>query len=277
MKEKMLNNMGVTSTWTEWFDRAGNAIVGPLYSIHRKATNYYGPESFYTKSTGKLLGSLMAQHALNANNLTFEAIKQGGLQIDARGFIESVQNENNIVNLNNDYNAIMAAMQRDGMSEAEAYQNAALMALADRYKSLIKMGIKTKEEFSSEAMTEAARLKQQYDKEFDQWRNRYNAMRKNKEDFLVDSGVYTREDARELLDRLEYVPLYRIKDSEGADGVFMQGLLSAKQQQKLQFDTKNYDVADVMTNIALNEMWLFSTIQPIYSLIKLPKWVLVKQ
>lgn len=257
MKEKMLNNMGVTSTWTEWFDRAGNAIIGPLYSIHRKATNYYGPESFYTKSTGKLLGSLMAQHALNANNLTFEAIKQGGLQIDERGFINSTQNDANIVNLNDDYNALMAAMQRDGMSEAEAYQNAALMALADRYKSLIKMGIKTKEEFSSEAMTEAARLKQQYAKEFDQWRNRYNAMRKNKEDFLVDAGLYTREDAKKLLDRLEYVPLYRIKDSEGADGVFMQGLLSAKQQQKLQFDTKNYNVADVMTNIALNEMWLY--------------------
>ena len=257
MKEKMLNNMGVTSTWTEWFDRAGNAIVGPLYTIHRKATEFYGPESFYTKSTGKLLGSLMAQHALNANNLTFEAIKQGGLQIDDRGFINSTQNEANIVNLNNDYNAIMAAMQRDGMSEAEAYQNAALMLLSDRYKSLIKMGIKAKEEFSSEAMAEAGRLKQQYAKEFDQWRNRYNAMRKNKEDFLVDSGVYTREDAKKLLDRLEYVPLYRIKDSEGADGVFMQGLLSAKQQQKLQFDTKNYDVADVMTNIALNEMWLY--------------------
>lgn len=257
MKEKMLNNMGVTSTWTEWFDRAGNAIVGPLYSLHRKATNYYGPESFYTKSTGKLLGSLMAQHALNANNLTFEAIKQGGLQIDDRGFIESTQSKDNIVALNDDYNAIMAAMQRDGMSAAEAYQNTAMMILADRYKSLIKMGIKSKEEFSSEAIAESARLKQQYAKEYTQWRNRYNAMRKNKEDFLVDSGLYTREEAGKLLNRLEYVPLYRIKDSEGADGVFMQGLLSAKQLQKLQFDTKNYDVADVMTNIALNEMWLY--------------------
>lgn len=257
MKEKMLNNMGVTSTWTEWFDRAGNAIVGPLYSLHRKATNYYGPESFYTKSTGKLLGSLMAQHALNANNLTFEAIKQGGLKIDARGFIESTQSKDNIIALNDDYNAIMAAMQRDDMSAAEAYQNTAMMILADRYKSLIKMGIKSKEEFSSEAMTESARLKQQYAKEYTQWRDRYNAMRKNKEDFLVDSGLYTREEAGKLLNRLEYVPLYRIKDSEGADGVFMQGLLSAKQLQKLQFDTKNYDVADVMTNIALNEMWLY--------------------
>lgn len=257
MKEKMLNNMGVTSTWTEWFDRAGNAIVGPLYTIHRKATNYYGPESFYTKSTGKLLGSLMAQHALNANNLTFEAIKQGGLKIDDRGFIESTQSKDNIVALNDDYNAIMAAMQRDGMSAAEAYQNTAMMILADRYKSLIKIGIKSKEEFSSEAMAESARLKQQYAKEYTQWRDRYNAMRKNKEDFLVDSGLYTREEAGKLLNRLEYVPLYRIKDSEGADGVFMQGLLSAKQLQKLQFDTKNYDVADVMTNIALNEMWLY--------------------
>jgi hypothetical protein len=257
MKEKMQENMGMSKGRDEFFNRMGNAIVGPLYTIHRKATKYYGPDGFYTKSTGKLLGSLMAQHSLNANNLTFEAIKRGGLEIEKQGFIKSIDSEANIGNLNKDYVAIMDALQADGTNEAVAYQQVANMILADRYESLKIIGAKSTDEFTKEDAAEGMRLRQQHKALYDTWRNRYNDMRKNKIDFLVESGTYTRKQAETLMNRLEYVPLYRVKDSEGADGVFMQGLLSSKQQQKLQFDTKNYDVADIMTNIALNEMWLY--------------------
>lgn len=257
MKEKMQDNMGMSKGRDEFFNRMGNAIVGPLFTIHRKATEYYGPEGFYTKSTGRLLGSLMGQHSLNANNLTFEAIKQGGLEIEDRGFIKSTTSNDNIVTLNQDYDALMKALQADGTSEATAYQQIANMILADRYKSLKMIGAKSTDEFTKEDAAEGYALREKHQALYDQWRNRYNAMRKNKVDFLVQSGAYTRKEADTLMNRLEYVPLYRIKDSEGADGIFMQGLLSSKQQQKLQFDTKNYDVADIMTNIALNEMWLY--------------------
>ena len=257
MKEKMQDNMGMSKGRDEFFNRMGNAIVGPLFTIHRKATEYYGPEGFYTKSTGRLLGSLMGQHSLNSNNLTFEAIKQGGLEIEDRGFIKSTTSNDNIVTLNQDYDALMKALQADGTSEATAYQQIANMILADRYKSLKMIGAKSTDEFSQEDAAEGYALREKHQALYDQWRNRYNAMRKNKVDFLVQSGAYTRKEADKLMNRLEYVPLYRIKDSEGADGIFMQGLLSSKQQQKLQFDTKNYDVADIMTNIALNEMWLY--------------------
>lgn len=257
MKEKMQDNMGMSKGRDEFFNRMGNAIVGPLFTIHRKATAYYGPEGFYTKSTGRLLGSLMGQHSLNSNNYSFEAIKRGGLEIEKQGFIKSIDSDANIVNLNKDYDALMKALQADGTSEATAYQQIANMILADRYKSLKMIGAKSTDEFSKEDAAEGYALREKHKSLYDQWRNRYNAMRKNKVDFLVQSGAYTRKEADTLMNRLEYVPLYRIKDSEGADGIFMQGLLSSKQQQKLQFDTKNYDVADIMTNIALNEMWLY--------------------
>jgi hypothetical protein len=257
MKEKMQQNMGMSKGRDEFFNRMGNAIVGPLFTIHRKATEYYGPEGFYTKSTGRLLGSLMGQHSLNANNFTFEAIKQGGLEIEKQGFIKSTNSDDNIVNLNQDYNELLNALQADGVSKATAYQQIANMILADRYKSLKLIGAKSTDEFTKEDAAEGYALREKHKALYDKWRNRYNAMRKNKIDFLVQSGTYTQKEAETLMNRLEYVPLYRIKDSEGADGVFMQGLLSSKQQQKLQFDTKNYDVADIMTNIALNEMWLY--------------------
>lgn len=257
MKEKMQDTMGMSKGRDEFFNRMGNAIVGPLFTIHRKATEYYGPEGMYTKSTGKLLGSLMGQHSLNSNNFAFEGIKRGGLKTDEKGFVSSFDSDDNIVNLNKDYDALMNALQADGVSKATAYQQIANMILADRYKSLKMIGAKSTDEFTQEDAAEGYALREKHQALYDQWRNRYNAMRKNKIDFLVQSGAYTRKEAEKLMNRLEYVPLYRIKDSEGADGIFMQGLLSSKQQQKLQFDTKNYDVADIMTNIALNEMWLY--------------------
>ena len=257
MKEAMLDTMGVSGTYRSWLDKLGNAVVGPLFTLHRKASAYYGPENFYSKTSGKILGSLMAQHALNANNLTFDALKNGTMEIDDRGFVSTVDTDDNIRTLMGDYTALIDAMLADGISPADAYQNASLMILAPRYKALIKMGIKSKEEFSSESMSEAARLQEKYKPQYTAWRDRYNRMRKNKRQFLIDSGLMTAKRADELLDKLEYVPLYRIKDSEGMDGVFMQNLLGARGEQKLQFDTKDYDVSDVMGNIAKNEMWLY--------------------
>lgn len=199
----------------------------------------------------------MAQHALNANNLTFDAVKNGTMQVDDRGFIETVNSKDNLQTLNQDYNKIIEAIMRDGASKAVAYQDAAVMILGPRYKALIKMGIKRKDEFSSEAMARADQLQKKYEKEYTQWRDRYNRMRNNKRELLIKTGLMSEQRADELLDKLEYVPLYRIKDSEGMDGVFMQNLLSAKGEQRLQFDTAGYDVADVMSNIAKNEMWLY--------------------
>jgi len=257
MKQKMVDTMGLSEGFQNWLNRWGNAVVGPLFTLHKKSSAFYGPEQFYSKTRGKLLGSLMAQHALNANNLAFDALKYGTADIDERGFVSTVVSDDNIRTVNKDYSNIMAAMQRDGMSPAMAYQNTALMILAPRYKSLIKMGIKSKDEFSSEAMTAAERLQSKYATEYKQWRDRYNRVRKNKREFLIKSGLVTEAKADELLDRAEYVPFYRIKDSEGMDGVFMQNLLAAKGEQKLDFDTKDFDVADVMSNIAKNEMWLY--------------------
>jgi len=257
MKEKMQENMGMSKGRDEFFNRMGNAIIGPLFSIHRKATAYYGPENFYTKSTGRLLGSLMGQHSLNSNNFAFDGIKEGGLVIDNKGFVKSFKSDANIIALNQDYKELLSALVSNGVSEAVAYQQAANMILADRYASLKKIGVKSADEFTKEDEAEGYALRKQHKALYDKWRNRYNTMRKNKIDFLVDSSTYTRRDAETLMNRLEYVPLYRVKDSEGADGVFMQGLLAGKQQQKLEFDTKDYDVADIMTNIAINEMWLY--------------------
>lgn len=256
-KEKMLGLLGFTEGTRNALDKAGNALVGPLYTIHRKATAFYGPEHLTSPTTGKMLGSVAYQHALNANNLGMEGVKQGGLKIDADGSILSFDDPNNIRKLNNEYNSLVTAIQQTGVSKALAMQKANNAILVDRYKNLKMIGIKAKDEFTEKDATEGKQIQNQFESEYTAWRDTYNAIRKNKEDFLVASGRYSRAEAKKLLSRLDYVPLYRLKDSEGLDGIFTQNLLSAKQQQKLQFDTKNYVIGDVMGNIIKNEMWLY--------------------
>lgn len=257
MGEKMLNNMGVTEGWQAWRDKVGNSVFGPLYTITRKANAFYGAEQFYANNSGKLLGSAVSQHALNANNQTFDAMKHGTLAIDDRGFISTVDAPDNIQKLNAEYKNLLNVMMADGMDMALANQHATRMILAERYNQLIYRGVKSRKEFTKEDSAVAEEMKQRYANEFDAWRDTYNRMRANKRQFLLDSGLFTEKKIDELLDRMEYVPLYRMKDSEGMDGAFMQNLLSAKSDQKLVQGTEDIAVGDLMTNIAKNEMWLY--------------------
>lgn len=257
MKEKMLDTLGVTSTAQSYFDKLGNEIIGPIFAIHRKANSYYGPESFYNRTTGKLLGSLFLQHTLNANNLSFRALSKGTLAVEDKGFVKAIESDDNLKTLNEDYNNILKALEADGVSPAVAVQQAKNMILVDRYKTLKVMGEKSGAEFSDQDTREGKALQERHKALFTQWRDRYNRIRKNKIDFMVSTGVATQKQAETFMNRLEYVPLYRATGSEAADGVYMQGLLSAKQKQKLTFDTKDYVVSDIMTNIAKNEMWLY--------------------
>ena len=260
MKRKMMDLMGGESTTQDMADRIGNKIVGPLYAISRKMTKAYGPEAFYNPETGKFFGHLQAQHSLNSIYFASGALKNGTLEINDKGSAVIVDKEANAVKLVNDYNALIEAIQADGQSEAMAHQLASFAMLADRYKELQKIGQKTKAEFPEAAYRLGKDTQEKYKSQFDTWRGTYQEMRNNKRQALKASGRYTDKEIDTLLDRSEYVPLYRIKDSEGIDGVYMQHLLSANYAQKLQFDTKEFDVADVMGNIMKNEMWLYQQI-----------------
>jgi len=242
-------------------DTIGTKLVGPLYSAHRKATAYYGPESFYTKTTNKIRGTLLMQHTLNSKNFIIEALKEGHLVIDNKGFFDvAIDKANNIPVLGEKWQAIDNAMKAKGMSEAMIEQAKKTMAYADRYKELKDKNIKTPAEFTDESYKWGKQLQTEYAKEFKEWRDTYNAIRKNNREALIKSGLLTAKKADEWLNRAEYLPLYRIHESEAMDGVFMNNLTSAVREQKLGFKTEDFDVGDPMENIVKNQMWLMERV-----------------
>jgi hypothetical protein len=261
IRQKMNNLMGNPTTFQDWMDKTGNKIVGPLYTITRKMTSAYGPESFYNKETGKFHGHHAAQHSLNSMYFASGAVKEGTLEIDPQtGAPVITTKDENIPRLVEEYNALRAAIEADGNSPAMSYQLAGFAILADRYKELQKIGQKTGAEFPKENYDLGKEVQNKYAREFNTWRDTWNAIRRNKRQALIASGLYTPKDIDTFLKRMEYVPFYRQKDSEGLDAVFMRNMVSANYEQHLSYGTDEYDMADVMTNILSNEMWLYQRI-----------------
>ena len=239
-------------------DTLGVQMVGPLFSAHRKANEYYGPESFYTKTTNKIRGTLLMQHTLNAMNFIIPSMRNGSLTIDAKGYFHQViDKNNNIPELAKKYDAIQKAMKANGVSDAIIEQDIKTMVFADRYKSLKDKGIKTPGEFTDASYKLGKELQLKYAKEYKEWRDMYNNIRNNKRELLVKSGLMTSKKVDEFLDRLEYLPLYRMSENEAMDAVFMSSLTAATREQRLKFDTEAFAVGDPMDNIMKNEMWLY--------------------
>jgi hypothetical protein len=238
-------------------DTIGNKMVGPLFAAHRKANAYYGPESFYTKTTNKIRGTMLMQHTLNSMNFIIQAMKEGYVRIDNKGFFDvGIDKVNNIPQLAGKWKALDDAMKSKGMSAAMIEQAKKTMAYADRYKELKDKNIKTPAEFTDASYKWGKELQKEYAAEFKEWRDMYNVIRKNNRDTLIKSGLKSEKQADEWLDRAEYLPLYRITDSEGMDAVFMNNLTAAVREQKLGFKTEDFDVGDPMENIVKNQMWL---------------------
>jgi hypothetical protein len=258
MKQKLATR---ASGWRKLFDSFGVGVVGPLYSAHRKATNYYGPDSFYTKTTNKIRGTLLAQHALNAMNFVIPAMRDGTLTIDAKGYFHQVADKNaNIPLLSQRWSELGKALKADGLSDAMIEQYLKTMVFADRYKILKDKRIKTPAEFTDASYAFGKQLQAKYSAEYRAWRDMYNRIRNNKRDGLIKSGLMTPARVDELLNAAEYLPLYRIYESEGMDGAFLQNLSSARREQKLSFGTEEFDLGDPMENIIKNEMWMYQRI-----------------
>jgi hypothetical protein len=239
-------------------DTFGVNMVGPLFSAHRKANEYYGPDSFYTKATNKIRGTLLMQHTLNAMNFIIPSMRNGSLTIDAKGYFHQVVDKNNnIPALAKKFDAIQKAMKANGVSDAIIEQDIKTMVFADRYKSLKDKGIKTPGEFTDASYKLGKDLQLKYAKEYKEWRDMYNNIRNNKRELLVKSGLMTPKKVDEFLDRLEYLPLYRMSENEALDAVFMSSLTAATREQRLKFDTEAFAVGDPMDNIMKNEMWLY--------------------
>lgn len=93
--------------------------------------------------------------------------------------------------------------------------------------------------------------------ELEQIQKTWNAVRKNAMKVAVDSGLYTEEQAKELLDFMDYVPFYRVEQLMANAGPkdFSRGLLDFAKNYK--FKGSEQEVEDLFDNM---ERWVSYTV-----------------
>ena len=135
-----------------------------------------------------------------------------------------------------------------------------------RYQELIKYNetVSDDEKINIDEWTESDQKTyleayKKYGQELKDIRDMRNIMRKDVLDFLVQTGLYTREKAQDYLDKLEYVALYRVPEDALAqyeNAPFRQGrgLLGAGKEYRLLGSDRA--AADPLENFATNMSWL---------------------
>jgi hypothetical protein len=249
LEEKARNVVG-NNVWG-WL---ANKLVGGGEAFRLKGTSFFGPEARLNPDTGRELGYLNEQRAVQDTNTATNGVAMGYLDVDKEGVISVREADENIIALNGLANNIKEAMVRDGMSQAAANDAFTHMTVADRFRELQSMGVLSRSEFSDADYAYGKELQKRYAAEYKEWQDMYQTMRKRTLDLLVKTGVFTQKKADEFMNRFEYIPFQREQDPNVSDGVFMRSLLSAKREFRIK--GSNREIKDVMENILDNQVWL---------------------
>ena len=249
LKERVQSFLG--SDWTAWL---GNKVVGGGTALELHGIKMFGAEARINAATGKEHGYLNYHRALHDTDLATGAVQYGYLEFDNEGVAHVRDSADNMMALNKVANDIKAAMMADGMSEVVANDAFSHMRIAERYKELISMGVLDPDEFSDADYAYGKQMQAKYSALDKQWLDMHQRIRTRTMDTMVKSGTFTKEKAKEFLDRLEYIPFNREQDEGVSDGVFLQGLMSAKTERHIKGSGRS--VKDIMANITDNQVWL---------------------
>ncbi len=219
-----------------------------------KAVTMFGPEQRLNPATGKEHGMYAFERATHSDTFAKEAGRHGYLELDKEGVPHVRDSKDNLYELGKVADEIKAAMKADGMSDVMADTSFAYMMLADRYHELQANGIIDPSEFSQKEYLYGKKMQAKYNKGFNAWRDRHNAIREKTLKFLVDTGTFTPEKAKQFLDNMEYVPFNREQGAQETNKQFMGNILSGKRERHIKGSERT--IKDVMENVIDNQLWL---------------------
>jgi hypothetical protein len=257
------------STWKRFTDMLGVKIIGGRYTVERKAIDADMPE-VTARQQGRIRGDLINLQALNNVALTQAGLFKGRLKRNPSGMIIADESTGNtkvgVLDVTQAWNDLLATATEELGSEAVAYDLLTTGWYGPRYQEIKrynetvgednKINIDEWTESDQSTYEEAYR---RYGEELKAIRDLRNVMRKDVLDFLVETGLYTREKAQDYLDKLEYVALYRIPEEDVAqydNQPFRRGtgLLGARREYRLL--GSNRAAADPLENFIINMSWL---------------------
>lgn len=257
------------STWQRFTDMLGVKIIGGRYTVERKAIDEDLPE-VSAKQQGRIRGDLINLQALNLVALAQSGLFRGRLKRNPSGMIIADESTGpkkvGVLDVTTAWNDLLTRATEDLGSEAKAYDLLVTGWYGPRYQEIKKYNetVSDDEKINIDEWTESDQKTyleayKKYGQELKDIRDMRNIMRKDVLDFLVQTGLYTREKAQDYLDKLEYVALYRVPEDALAqyeNAPFRQGrgLLGAGKEYRLLGSDRA--AADPLENFATNMSWL---------------------
>jgi len=260
---------GDTNQWREWMDRLGNKIVGGRYSIERKGLDANVPEVTALKE-GRIRGDLINLQAYNSMSLAQAGLYLGRLVLRKSGLVSADESSGpdkvKMIDISKNWNELIDRATQDLGSKELAYDMLTAGYYAPRYKQLAEFNktANADEKINIDEWTEsdkrtAEEAQRRYGPELKRLQDMRNVQRKDLLDFMVATGLYTREKADRFLQRAEYVALYRVPEEEmqafeAKPFVKGAGLLGAGKEYRLVGSARA--AADPIDNYIANMSWM---------------------
>jgi hypothetical protein len=257
-----------TNQWRKWMDQLGNKIVGGRYSVERKAIDADLPEVDAFRE-GKIRGDLINLQAYNSMSLAQAGLYLGRLIRRKSGLIiadeSSGPNKVKMLDISKTWNELVDRATEELGSKERAYDMLVAGYYGPRYAELAEYNktVPADERINIDEWTEsdkktAEEAYKKYGTELKQLQDMRNVQRKDLLDFMVDTGLYTREKADRFLNRAEYVALYRVPEEEietfDRPNIRGKGLLGAGKEYRLVGSKRA--AADPIDNYIANMSWM---------------------
>ena len=254
-----------SSMWRKVMDTLGNKIVGGRYTLERKALDK-NLSAADAQREGRIRGDLINLQATNAAALANAGLYSGKLSIRKSGLVRAEKGEYGMLDVAKEWHDMLEKMEKQLGSKELAYDMASAGWYGPRYKSLGEHNKKAEpkdfvdiSDWTDSDKKTADEAWNLFNTEQQKLKDMRNSQRADLLKLMVDSGLYSKEVAEEYLDRMEYVPMYRIQeeslfDKNGQPITNRSGLLGVGKEFKIKGSDKTVD--DPIRNYTANMMWM---------------------
>lgn len=250
-------------------DYFANKFLGKAHSVIGKEYRAGTSGGWSKTNVGRVSAESANWQGNNAIGLVSQALQRGWMKVFPDGRVKAMEDPTvNISTMNHKYKAIRDQLAKMGYRDKEkspddpdTITNATALALfGPRIEELVKIGQFHEHYYTDgqKAMSDKLRADPTLRPLLDDFQKTYNDLRGHAIDALVDSGVFTKEKAKEFMDRYEYLPLYRmdeeLKNNLG-EPTYMNSLLAAGREHHLGYGSED-SIGDPMHNAFDNLAWL---------------------
>jgi hypothetical protein len=233
---------------TTWLDKFETGALSFDAGLNNAIRRELGKEKRDWNVIKDIMTKISTSQALHSDALAMQFLEHGALKYDPQMYkffaTEDKNSWKNMMKLMSD------VAKKNGLTDAELRNYANTAFIAERVEGLAK----SKPEFYSHMTKEqVAAGKQLFDK-IDGLRDvqaMWNGIRANAMDVAVENGLYSREQANDLLKYMDFVPFYREDQLETGAGPrkYPNGFIDFAKNFKIK--GSDQPVADVFGNMAL--------------------------